>query len=86
MKGILMENRKLQVIDKTHTLYRSLNEVIEAILAIDTDNPDTEINETTIEDGRGGQITLSKTLTNGREAVKISTRDRECILYIDELK
>lgn len=82
-----MENRKLQVIDKTHTLYRSLNEVIEAILAIDTDNPDTEINETTIEDGQSGRITLSKPFNNnGREAIKISTRDMECMLYIDELK
>lgn len=83
-----MENRKLQVIDKTHTLYRSLHEVIEAILAIDVKDPNGEINETSIDDGNGGRITLSKPLlnNNGREAIKISTRDMECVLYIDELK
>ncbi len=80
-----MENRKLQAIDKTQALYRSLHAVIEAILAIDLDDPDNEINETSIDDGNGGRITLSKPMSvNGREAIKLKTRDMECILFTDE--
>lgn len=80
-----MENRKLQAIDKTDALYRSLHAVIETILAIDLDDPDNEINETSIDDGSGGRITLSKPMNiGGREAIKLKTRDMECVLYINE--
>lgn len=77
-------DRELRVIELKEQVSRSVEELIQALIDIDENSKDAELNSVSIDDGNGGRITLShKKDLSKRSVITITTNHLKLEYTID---